>query len=135
MLFFFFFNDTATTEIYTLSLHTLFRSPGRKNPQELHVGGMILGAIKGADYSEGKAQLKTGDILVLYSDGVTEARNADGQLFGAERFYELVHEYMRDNSESLTAQKMLDQIYNAVRDFSASTSFTDDLTIVVLMVT
>lgn len=130
--------DTKTGKLtYTNAGHNypfVYR-PGRKNPQELHVGGMILGAVKGADYSEGKAQLKTGDILVLYSDGVTEARNSDGQLFGAERLYELVHKYMKNDSEALSAQKLLDQIYDAVRDFSASTSFTDDLTIVVLMAT
>jgi len=113
--------------------HPFVYRPGRKNPQELHVGGMILGAIKGASYSEGKAQLKTGDILVLYSDGVTETRNSDGELFGTERLYEIVHEYMQDSLEPLSAQKLLDQIHNVVRDFSASTSFTDDLTIVVLI--
>ena len=128
--------DTKTGKLtYTNAGHNypfIYRA-GTKKPRALHVGGMILGMIKGTNYAEGKAQLKTGDILVLYSDGMTEAHDADGNLFGAERLHEIVSQYMQDNPDSLSAQQLLDQIYSAVRDFSASSSLPDDLTIVVLI--
>jgi sigma-B regulation protein RsbU (phosphoserine phosphatase) len=101
-------------------------------PQALDAGGTVLGMIKDSEYSEGSVRLATGDILVLYSDGVTEARNEDGDLFGVERLHEIVHTYIKENANSLSAQQLLDQIYAAVRDFSSSISLTDDLTIVVL---
>lgn len=115
--------------------HPFIYRAGTKGPRALHVGGTVLGMIKDANYSEGKAQLKSGDIFVLYSDGVTEARGANGELFGVERLHEVVNKYMQDNSDSPDAQQLLDQIYNAVRNFSASASLTDDLTIVVLIPT
>ena len=104
-------------------------------PEALDAGGTVLGMIKDTEYSEGSVRLASGDILVLYSDGVTEARNQDGDLFGVERLHGIVHRYIEENRDSLTAQQLLDQIYGAARDFSSSISLTDDLTIVVLLST
>ena len=115
--------------------HPFIYRPGRKKPKALEVGGMILGMIKGADYSEDSVQLKKGDILVLYSDGLTEARNPNGDMFDVERLHEVVHKYMAANPDSFSARQLLDQIYNSVHNFSASESLTDDLTIVVLIST
>ena len=88
--------------------------------------------MKDVEYSEDSVRLASGDILVLYSDGVTEARNKDGQLFGVERLHEIVHKYMEENRDSINAQQLLDRIYAAVCDFSPSMLLTDDLTIVIL---
>ena len=91
--------------------------------------------IKNAEYSEGCVQLTGGDILVLYSDGLTEAHNEYGELFGVKRLHETVYQYMEDNFDSPSAQRLLDSIHSTVRDFSSSTPLTDDLTIVVLRCT
>jgi serine phosphatase RsbU (regulator of sigma subunit)/ligand-binding sensor protein len=127
--------DTKTDVItYTNAGHNypfVYR-PGSGEPQALAAGGMVLGMIKDTEYSEASVQLASGDALVLYSDGVTEARNEDGDLFGVERLHKIVHTYMEEDPDSFTARQLLDQIHSAVREFSSSISFTDDLTIVVL---
>jgi len=105
---------------------------GNEKPRALDKGGTVLGAVKDTDYAEGRAKLVSGDILVLYSDGVTEARNEEDELFGEERLHKLVYEYMEENAGSLSAQKLLNQIYDAVRQFASNMLLTDDLTIVVL---
>ena len=105
---------------------------GSRTPQALDVGGTVLGLIRDAEYSESSVQLTGGDILVLYSDGVTEARNKSGHLFGEDGLHVTVHRYMEENQDSLSAQQLLDHIYSTVRDFSSSMSLTDDLTLVVL---
>jgi sigma-B regulation protein RsbU (phosphoserine phosphatase) len=115
--------------------HPFIYRVGRKKPKALDVGGMVLGMIKDTTYSEGSVKLKKGDILVLYSDGVTEARNLNGDMFDVERLHGVVRKYMAANSDSFNAKQLLDQIYNAVRKFSASASLADDLTIVVLIST
>ena len=108
---------------------------GRKKPIPLDVGGMALGMIKDNAYSEDVVQLRKGDILVLYSDGVTEAHSPGGDMFDVDGLHEVVYKYMAANSDSFNARELLDQIYNAVHEFSASASLTDDLTIVVLIST
>lgn len=126
--------DTKANIItYTNAGHNppfVYRAKGK--PQALDVGGMVLGMIRNTDYSEGNIQLKSGDVLVLYSDGVTEARNTDGELFDVKRLHEVVEKYIAKNPDSPNAQQLLDHIYTSVRDFSDSMPLTDDLTIVVL---
>ena len=128
--------DTKTGLLtYTNAGHNhpfIYRIGEDKKPQALDVGGMVLGMMKDVEYSKGSAQLTKGDFLVLYSDGVTEARNEDGELFGEERLHETVYKYMEDNPDSPSAQQLLDTIHSAVRDFSSGLSFADDLTLVVL---
>ena len=109
----------------------IYRATSDK-PKALDAGGMVLGAVGDTEYSEGRAKLAGGDILILYSDGVTEARNEDDELFGEERLHEIVYDYMEKNSGSISAQKLLSQIYDAVREFASGMLLTDDLTIVVL---
>jgi len=48
-------------------------------------GGMVLGVFPNTVYSEGSVAVHRGDRLVLYTDGVTEARNAEGEEFGEDR--------------------------------------------------
>jgi sigma-B regulation protein RsbU (phosphoserine phosphatase) len=101
--------------------------------QALEAGGMVLGLMKDSEYSERKVRLSSGDVLVFYSDGLTEARNTDGELFGVERLHETVHEYLEKNSGKTSAQDLLNWIYEAVSDFSSGIPLADDLTIVVLI--
>lgn len=101
-------------------------------PQSLEIGGTVLGIIKDANYSEGNFQLLSGDVLVLYSDGVTETHNEKGELFGIERLHKIVYEYMANNKSGIKARELLNRIYESVHDFSSVVSFNDDFTIVVI---
>jgi serine phosphatase RsbU (regulator of sigma subunit) len=70
--------------------------------------------------------LMSGDVLVFYTDGVTEAENRLGEEFGMERLSEVVRQ-----SPSLSAQDLMTNIYNAAADF-CSDKFGDDVTILVV---
>src|SRR5690606_7047077 len=73
----------------------------------------------------GSIELRAGDTLVVFTDGVSEAASEDGEEFGEERLIALVKEH-RD----LPATELLDTIVHAVRDHSAQEQ-SDDLTLIV----
>jgi len=72
------------------------------------------------------ADLAVGDVLVFYTDGVTEAENKLGEEFGMERLSAIVHD-----GSSLSAEDLMSNIYNSVADF-CSDDFNDDVTILVV---
>src|SRR6266478_2665285 len=74
------------------------------------------------------ADLTGGDVLVFYTDGVTEAENRLGEEFGLERLSTVV----RDGSSSLSAQELTTKIFNSAADFCSDVGFHDDVTIVVV---
>ena len=65
------------------------------------------------------------DIFVFYSDGVSEARNGSGELFGEGRVIDLVRE-----NRNAHARELVDLLHNAVTSFSGSQEPSDDLTCV-----
>jgi serine phosphatase RsbU (regulator of sigma subunit) len=75
----------------------------------------------------GSAELTAGDVLVFYTDGVTEAENQFGEEFGMERLSAVV----RDGS-SLTAEELAANILNSAANFCGEVGFHDDVTIVVV---
>ena len=74
--------------------------------------------------------MKPGDTLVLYSDGVTEAQNAAGEEFGQARLLTLMERYTRG-----TADTVLEQIINAVKEFADGAEQYDDVTALVVKYT
>lgn len=80
-------------------------------------------------YQQVSFPLATGDILVFYSDGLTEARNAEGEFFGVERLLAVVQTYYR-----LEPAQLIDTIRKVVLDFCGTTTCTDDLTCVAVTV-
>ncbi|MBP7034970.1 MAG: SpoIIE family protein phosphatase, partial [Methanospirillum sp.] len=60
-----------------------------RNLSTLEPTGPVIGLLDDPDYSEGSVTLSPGDVLVIYSDGVTEAMDPDGKLFTEERLYEV----------------------------------------------
>jgi phosphoserine phosphatase RsbU/P len=91
--------------------------------------GIALGAMDTIEPEEKKINLESGDVIVFYTDGVTEAIDNKGELFGEERLYELVK-----SSNNLSAKDMVDKINESVREFSQDQSQFDDITLMVLKV-
>jgi sigma-B regulation protein RsbU (phosphoserine phosphatase) len=89
-------------------------------------GGVILGILPQATYKESTAQMEPGDILVLFSDGVTEAANPKDDDFGEERLAEVVAS-LRDRP----AVEIVEAIESAVADFTEGAPAADDITVVV----
>jgi serine phosphatase RsbU (regulator of sigma subunit) len=88
-----------------------------------------LGIIDFAEYQETKLQLDSGDLVVFYTDGVVEALNKKGKMYGFERFLEVI----KDNS-GLDADIFLEKLIDDVNRFVGKAEQHDDLTIVVIKV-
>jgi len=93
--------------------------------EEVMSRGMVLGIMDDMTYNEAATVLAVDDILVLYTDGITEAMNAPGELFGKARLIDAV----RDATPA-TAHDLIDAILAAVRAYIGDTPQADDLTIV-----
>jgi sigma-B regulation protein RsbU (phosphoserine phosphatase) len=98
--------------------------------RRLETGGTILGAFQHATFDEETVQLVPDDVLVAFSDGVTEALSRDGEEFGEERLLACVEE-----RRTLAPESLLESILDTVRRFSAGAVQSDDLTILVLRYT
>lgn len=92
----------------------------------LEAGGPVLGILPIAPYREEKKHLDPGDMLVIYSDGVTEATNQDYDEFGEERFIELLKSH-RD----CPAAAIVEVVTKALAEFAAGAPQADDITLVV----
>ena len=95
----------------------------------LHGDNLPLGIREGEIYDQISVPFEPGDLLLFYSDGVTEARNPAGELFGVDRLAECV----RINGE-LEPEALVEAIRKAVFTFSESDRLTDDLTCVAIKV-
>jgi phosphoserine phosphatase RsbU/P len=94
--------------------------------ESLPGGGMILGILPMASYHEERSRMEPGDVLVLYSDGVTEAADPQGDDFGEQRLGELVAS-LRDRPSS----EIVKAIHDAVTAFTQGAPAADDITVVV----
>ena len=94
----------------------------------LKEGGTPLGILPGREYRDTEVQLEAGDRLVLYTDGLTEAMNAQEQEFSEARLVE-----MGKRNRALSATELLEGIMKEVSGYSGG-SFQDDFTLVVVAV-
>lgn len=93
----------------------------------LTTGGWTLGIMTEREYEERPIHIRDGDILVLYTDGVTEAESPTDELFGTERLVELVK-----TNRHRSAKEMRETIIDEVIRFRDPVSQPDDLTIVII---
>jgi phosphoserine phosphatase RsbU/P len=94
--------------------------------EQLAAGGLPLGIMANADFREGKTKLHPGDVLVIYSDGVSEAVNPKGEEFGPTRLYEVVARNL-----DASAAGIRDRIESALTKFCQGTPAADDITLVI----
>jgi sigma-B regulation protein RsbU (phosphoserine phosphatase) len=89
-------------------------------------GGMILGILPMAQYQEAHVTLEAGDVLVLFSDGVTEEADPDDNQFGEERLGKIVAS-LRDRP----AAEIVQEVHRAVHAFTQGAPAADDITVVI----
>jgi len=98
------------------------------NIVQLTEGGFMIGILDtGVTYEVGKISLDINDIMVFYTDGVTEAMNKVGDEFGEMKLTEAVKKCMAGSSEDI-----LEEIKNSIVNFSRDTSQYDDITLIVV---
>ena len=93
------------------------------------VDGTALGMMKGLSYKSHSIDVKSGDRIILYTDGVTEAHNPQGELYGEERLIATFKENL-----GKTEEETIDAIYSDIERFAAGTAQFDDITMMVLTV-
>jgi serine phosphatase RsbU (regulator of sigma subunit) len=94
--------------------------------EKLTAGGIMLGIIPHATYQEGRAHLEPGDVIVLYSDGVTEAAQPDDEEFGEDRLAAVVRAHLSDDPDAI-----ISAITGAVAEFTVGAPAADDITAVI----
>ena len=114
-----------------------YANGGHTNPLLVHsdgtseelplTGGIALGVMPELEYKESSVTLAEGDTLVLYTDGVSEAMNSEGEEFGIDRLRNIFV-----NSPPASARAANEAILQAVIDFAGDTPQSDDVTCLVL---
>jgi len=90
----------------------------------LDVNGTVVGAFPMSKYDESKVALHPGDLLVCYTDGITEPENEYGEMFGEERLIELVSKNAdRDD------HRVIETVMDAVRQWTGAPELSDDMTV------
>ena len=119
--------DTGTARFnYTNAGHLppiLFRNGKSSN---LEIDGTVVGAFPVADYGESHVDLEPGDLLLCYTDGITEPENAYGEMFGEERLIETVQRNIGKAEEQI-----LDAVVEAVLAWTGAGELQDDMTLVI----
>lgn len=105
----------------------LLVSASTNDIQELKTASLVLGAFQDVSLEEGEIAIAPGEALIFYTDGVTEARNAEGEFFGEERLYEALMSHREGDAEEL-----LQGVASTVADFAGPTPQSDDFTLVVV---
>jgi phosphoserine phosphatase RsbU/P len=93
----------------------------------LESGGLILGMMPNVPYEQDTVQLKQGDWIVMFTDGVTEAQDEQGEDFEEERLMEILLK-----NESSSAEVMKDEILSGVKEFTGDVPQSDDITLLIL---
>ena len=97
--------------------------------RQLTSGGLVAGAFEHAAYEQETVQMSRDDLLFLYTDGLSEALNVEGEEFGASRIMDTLK-----TIATLSAEQIRDVIARRVKEWCAGMSLYDDLTFVVMKV-
>jgi sigma-B regulation protein RsbU (phosphoserine phosphatase) len=106
----------------------LLRSGGAQ-VETLSVGGMMIGLFPQAAYTEGSVRLAAGDVLFIFTDGVTEALNPAEEEFGETRLRDLL-----ESAAHLPVREMSNHVAKTLRGWISTADQHDDLTFVILKV-
>ena len=95
----------------------------------LDAGGMIVGVDAGQEYEKGICRLEPGDLLLIYTDGLTDAFNFHEERFGRDRLIGALHE-----CDGMTAEQAMNHVLWRKRCFTGLYRNTDDTTILTIRV-
>jgi sigma-B regulation protein RsbU (phosphoserine phosphatase) len=92
--------------------------------ERLDVNGTVVGAFPFAKYDESRVELKSSDLLVCFTDGITEPENEYGEMFGEDRLIELIA-----RSSHLNDEQIIEVVLESVREWTATDELQDDMTL------
>lgn len=91
--------------------------------KRLEIDGTVVGAFPFADYGESKLKLEKGDLLLCYTDGISEPENAYGEMYGEDRLIEVVQRNLHKSDDQL-----VEAIMESVLQWTGSPELQDDMT-------
>lgn len=94
---------------------------------EMEKGNTALGLLKNAEYKLHTENLKKGEVIVIYSDGVTESKNKKGEFYGQDRLKNCI-----SINNNLSVNNLGNTILNDIVDFSKDTRQNDDLSLIII---
>jgi sigma-B regulation protein RsbU (phosphoserine phosphatase) len=97
--------------------------------RQLTSGGLVAGAFEHSAYEQETVQMKANDLLFLYTDGLSEALNVEGEEFGTSRIMDTLK-----SIKTLSADQIRDVVVRRVKEWCSGMSLYDDLTFVVMKV-
>lgn len=92
--------------------------------ERLDVNGTVVGAFPFAKYDESRVELKCSDLLVCFTDGITEPENEYGEMFGEDRLIDLIA-----RNSHLKDEQIVEVVLDSVREWTATDELQDDMTI------
>ncbi|MDD1631622.1 MAG: PAS domain S-box protein [Methylococcaceae bacterium] len=104
----------------------LLLSPFQRECRQLDAEGMILGVRKNIIFEEKTTTISNGDLILLYTDGITEAENPVGEFFGVERLSDIFIQYAQHSPEGI-----IDAMLKHLKQFCQCESFNDDITLMI----
>ncbi|HEY9828723.1 MAG TPA: PP2C family protein-serine/threonine phosphatase, partial [Stenomitos sp.] len=110
--------------------HPLIHRSDLLGCEELDADGLIIGVRKSVMFEERQIELRKGDVVLFYTDGLAEAMSSDGELFGTERVYQHL-----ETVSGLPAKEIIDSFYAAIIEYTGTTTLQDDISLVVLKIT
>lgn len=118
------YDDSSGVLVYTNAGHLPPAVVRKDEVRRCDVNGMVVGAFPAAAYEESRLTLEPGDLLVMFTDGVTEPENQYGEMFGEERFLEIVMRNQHRNEPEILAA-----VVAGVKEWTGSEELQDDLTL------
>ncbi len=109
--------------------HPVLQSTDEFFSSELDTEGLILGVKKDVLFEERSVKLVSGNVLLFYTDGLTEACDSEGNMFGTAGLYNHLNTCLH-----LPAEKILDSFYATIHDFTGSQNLQDDISLVVVKI-
>ncbi|HEY3307411.1 MAG TPA: SpoIIE family protein phosphatase [Desulfuromonadaceae bacterium] len=109
--------------------HPLIRRGSLASCIDLDADGLIIGVKKSVIFEERGIELMKGDVLLLYTDGLNEATDANGNFFGTDRICTIL-----DQVSHQPVKEIIDFFFRSIIEFTGSTTFQDDISIVVLKI-
>jgi len=90
---------------------------------------LALGVMEDVNFKETTREIVPGQIIVIATDGIWEARNPEGEMFGKDRLHEIIRQHA-----SATAKEIQSAVFESIRRFQNDTGLEDDRTLVVVKI-
>lgn len=120
------YDENLSTLTYTNAGHLQPILIRKGQAQRLEVDGMVIGAFPFARYGTSTVQLEADDLLVFFTDGISEPENEYGEMFGEDRLTDLVLK-----NASRTDTQIVSMIIEAVEKWTGSPELQDDMTLLI----